>query len=185
MSDRLVEVAAFGTEVEAHAARGLLEAEGIKTMVTGVESTSVWGGVQGVGKIALHVAEPDAERAVGILAAAVADRESDDGPREGDAFWLCPLCGDAVADDWSVCPACETPRPPDVKSEAVVPAAPRDSTSQDIQEEPIWTFPTRKRFSATTWCGGRSSRPGSASWSPTRCGCWVGSPSTPARSARG
>src|ERR1700722_9550806 len=65
MSDKLVEVAAFSLPIEASAARGLLEAEGIKAVLCGEQVVGVLG-IQGLGgKVTLHVAESDADRALG------------------------------------------------------------------------------------------------------------------------
>ena len=131
MSDKLVEVAAYSLPVEAHAARGLLEAEGIRAVVEGEGAVNVFSGVQGIGgKITLHVAESDAERAVALLSEIV------DGPPPDDSgLWLCPLCGDAVSIDAPACPACETPRPETWQVRSAMGAAPFNPESEDIQTE--------------------------------------------------
>ena len=138
MSDRIVEVAAFSNPVEAHAAHGLLEAEGVRAFLVGEGSANAFSGVPGVGgKITLHVAESDAERAVGILACVVENRDDEEGRPSDDArVWLCPLCGDAVSDTFAVCPACETSRPEGLPSTAVMAAMEPAPASQDIQEAP-------------------------------------------------
>jgi hypothetical protein len=138
MSDKLVEVAEFGRSLEAHVAHGLLEAEGIRAVLSGEAAVNIFGGVPAGGKITLHVAESDAERAVGILAAAEADRadEEDRPPSENDPVWICPVCGDAVADRLPACLACGTPRPEGLKSTAVMAALPSAPPTHDIQQTP-------------------------------------------------
>jgi len=140
MSDKLVFVAAFNMPVEAELARGMLEAEGIKALLTGGGSVNVFSGVQGLGgQIQLRVDEADADRAAEILAPHF-EHHPDDGAESGDdaALWLCPLCGDAVRDDLEFCPSCETQRPAVWKSLAVT-AFPRNGpVSQVIQEEPAF-----------------------------------------------
>jgi hypothetical protein len=141
MSDKLVLVATFSLPVEAQLARGRLEADGIKALLGGDESVNVFSGIQGVGgKLTLHVAEADAERAAAILAEHL-DKADDDGDagRADDALWLCPLCGDAVRDDLDVCPACQTPRPEARKSRAVTSGPRRGPDSPDIQQTPTTT----------------------------------------------
>ena len=128
MSDKLVEVAAYSIPVEAHAARGLLEAEGIRAFLEGEHAVNVFAGIQC--RITLHVAESDAERAVALLADVV------EGPPPDDSrLWLCPLCGDAVGIDATVCPACETPRPETWQVYSATGGNPFNSDSEDIQSE--------------------------------------------------
>ena len=139
MSEKFVTLAAFPRSAEAELARGRLEAEGIKAFLMGGGSVDVFGGIQGLGGISLQVSEVDAMRATAILAAVEAERERQDGDPESDdaVLWLCPLCGDAVRDDLSVCPSCETPRPAPEKSQAVTAASRRPAASQDVQEDPV------------------------------------------------
>jgi hypothetical protein len=136
MSDKLVFVAAFVMPVEAQLARGLLEADGIRAFLTGEQSANVFG-VRGLGgQIRLQVPEGDAERAADILAPHF-DRHPDAADSEDDAdSWLCPLCGDAVNEDFDFCPECDTPRPAVRQSLAVTSVPRRAPVSQDIQEEP-------------------------------------------------
>ena len=86
-----------------------------------------------------RVAEADAERAADILAAH--EKEEGDGGDErladDSALWLCPLCGEAVNDDLTVCPSCETPRPAPTKSPAVTATPRHNPASQDVQEKPV------------------------------------------------
>ncbi len=131
MADKLVEIAAYSIPVEAQVARGLLEAEGIRAVLEGEGAVSVFSGVQGLGgKITLHVAESDAERALALLADVV------EGPPPDDSrLWLCPLCGDAVDIDALACPACETPRPETWQVRSAMAAPQFNSDSEDIQNE--------------------------------------------------
>jgi hypothetical protein len=140
MSDKLVFVAAFVMPVEAQLARGLLQAEGIRAFLTGELTTNAFSGVQGLGgRIELQVPEADAERAAEILAPHF-DQPANDGDAapEDDGLWLCPLCGDAVADDQDFCPACDTPRPERRELLAVTTTPKYSPSSQKIQEEPVF-----------------------------------------------
>jgi hypothetical protein len=141
MSDKLVEVAAFNNPVEAHAARGLLEAEGIRSVVEGEELMTAFAGIQSIGgRITLNVAECDAVRAVALLADVV------EGPPPDDSqLWLCPLCDDAVDIDEPFCPSCRTARPETWQPSAAPPDFSSPSVSEDIQAE---TPPDRSRITS-------------------------------------
>jgi len=139
MPEPFVTLAAYRMPVEAQLARGRLEAEGIHAFLTGGGSVDLFGGIQGLGGlIELRVAEADAERAAEILAAhEMAEGDGgEDRLADDSALWLCPLCGDAVGDDLSVCPSCETPRPAPTKSPAVTAVPRHNPASQDVQEKP-------------------------------------------------
>ena len=138
MSDKLVEVASYTMPIEAELARGRLEAEGIHAILTGGGAGNVFLGIQGIGgQFRLQVAAGDAERAI-IILLSHSDKEEENGPLppDEDSLWLCPLCGDAVADGVTVCPACETPRPAPAKANAVAAVPRHNPASRDVQEEP-------------------------------------------------
>jgi hypothetical protein len=113
MSDQLVTVARFTGPLEAQLALGRLRDEGVQALLTGDNCVSVFTGTGLGGDHQLQVTEADRERAEQILADFARDRELDKHAALADqdaAIWVCPLCGDAVADHLDVCPACQTPR---------------------------------------------------------------------------
>lgn len=139
MPEPFVTLAAYHMPVEAELARGRLETEGIHAFLTGGGSVGLFGGIQGLGgMIQLRVSEADAGRAAEILAAH--EKAEGDGGEEraadDSALWLCPLCGETVGDDLSVCPSCETPRPAPTKSPAMTALPRHNPASQDVQEKP-------------------------------------------------
>jgi hypothetical protein len=138
MAGKLVLVAAYSMPIEAQVARGQLEAEGIQAVLMGDQTVNVFSGIQGVaGQIELHVPEQDAERAAAILAVHFRDRdeERDSPPMDDSALWVCSLCGDAMSEELSVCPSCETPRAEGRKSKAVTAVPRHKPNSADVQQE--------------------------------------------------
>jgi Putative prokaryotic signal transducing protein len=109
MSNNYVTVAGFSQPVDAEIARGRLESEGIPAVVMGGLSTSTLFGTSNIaGRVDLRVPGEHVARAVQILAeCGDAGHLTDEnaGP-----FWICPLCGEPVGADLSVCPSCETHR---------------------------------------------------------------------------
>ena len=77
-------------------------------------------------------------RATAILAAVEAERERRTATpyRTTRPSGSARLCGDAVGDDLSVCPSCETPRPAPKKSPAITAVPRHNPASQDVREEP-------------------------------------------------
>jgi hypothetical protein len=113
VSDQLITVARYTDPLEAQLALGRLREEGIQAFLTGDNSVSVFTGTGLGGDHQLQVTEADRERAEQVLADFARDRDLDRHAalEEADAaIWVCPLCGDAVADHLAACPACATPR---------------------------------------------------------------------------
>src|SRR5262245_4242656 len=112
MSEQLVTVARYTSPLEAQLALGRLREEGIQAFLAGDNSVSIFTGTGLGGDHQLQVTEADLGRAEQVLADLARDRELDRHAALADpdaAIWVCPLCGDAVADHLDVCPACRTP----------------------------------------------------------------------------
>jgi hypothetical protein len=111
MSDQFVTIAAFDSPVEAHIVRGLLEEEGIRTMLGGENATVLFAGVS-LAEVTLQVHESDLEHAEAVLDEYEKDAtepgSDDDIPQESG--WVCSLCGELVDEAATVCPSCQTPR---------------------------------------------------------------------------
>jgi hypothetical protein len=113
MSVQLVTVARYSDPLEAQLALGRLREEGIQAILTGDNSVSIFTGTGLGGDHQLQVIEADRGLAERILADFARDRDPDRHalPEDEDAaLWVCPLCGDAVAEHLTTCPACATPR---------------------------------------------------------------------------
>jgi hypothetical protein len=124
MSDRLVTVATFTLDHEAHLARNLLLAEGIPAVLGGEMSAALPLPDQ----VHLQVRAGDASRAVALLAEATLEKDWERRATRG--VWTCSVCGDAVLEGATVCTTCATPRDAirasreDVRAPRPRPAAP-------------------------------------------------------------
>jgi hypothetical protein len=113
MSHTFVTVATFTNPIEAQLAAGRLEDEDIEVFLSGDLTASMLSGFGSFSRVELRVPEEEAERAAALLATPAIEEEPDPNwprPGEEEDLWLCTLCGDAVALDLDVCPACQTPR---------------------------------------------------------------------------
>ena len=110
MPEKLVTVATFSEPLEAHMARARLEADGIRAFVTGDETNALFAGSRSFGVAEVQVSEADAQRAAAVLADVADEEEVRATGAGGDPVWLCPLCGEAVAERKVECPYCRTPR---------------------------------------------------------------------------
>jgi hypothetical protein len=107
MADRFVTVGTFTLAYEAELARNLLEAEGIHAILGGEHA----GGLLPTSEVELQVAEHDAARATGVLAAQAAGVLDEDWEERAEAgVWTCSVCGEAVPEGTAVCQSCRTPR---------------------------------------------------------------------------
>jgi hypothetical protein len=103
MPGKLVTISSYENPTEAHAAKNLLEMEGITAYVAD-EAVGNWLGYMGtaIGGIKLQVASADAERCVAILARAEAEAAEAD---LGDP-WRCNRCRETVDAGFEVCWSC-------------------------------------------------------------------------------
>jgi hypothetical protein len=116
-------------------AKSLLEVEGIEAILSGNLVADTFAGLTGMGdQVVLQVREEDAQRAVGLLAAASAQASLDeDWEAQAEAgVWTCPLCGTAVPEDRSVCPACQSHRTGIQQG-----PGPRDDLQRPSRREPV------------------------------------------------
>src|SRR2546430_16591457 len=110
MPDKFITIASHMTGPEAHLAKNSLELEGIPAFLADEQTDNALGLVVGfVHGVKLLVAEADAERAHGILAA-LAEEPADAAPDERLATTrTCPVCGEPFDPDLESCPVCGPP----------------------------------------------------------------------------
>jgi hypothetical protein len=129
MSDRLVTVATYKLDHEAHLARNLLLEAGVPAVLSGELSAALTPHDQ----ICLQVRADDASRAVALLAEATLDKDWQRQATRG--VWTCSVCGDAVLQGAAVCSTCATPR--DAiragRREDVRPVRPRPASPEGVQ----------------------------------------------------
>jgi hypothetical protein len=103
-------------DMEAHFVQGLLEQEGITSIIQGEALEGAWGDLP-LSKTAMPsiwVNEPDVERAKPIIEEYQrreiknANNPDADAPQ---ATWKCPKCGEEVEVQFDVCWNCGTSRP--------------------------------------------------------------------------
>jgi hypothetical protein len=110
--EKFVLVRSFPSLTEGHLAKNMLEAEGIRVLLEGVETTGALAGLHLAlsGGVRLLVPSDDAPRAVGLLADLEARLEMPDGwEEEAGRFAVCSFCGEPVQEGRTECPACWTP----------------------------------------------------------------------------
>ena len=101
MKDTLTTIASFETAVEAHALLAMLEAEGIRAVVSdGAAADTFWYMSPATGGAKVQVAELDATRAREILASI------HDAAGSSDAPWRCAKCNEEVEANFKVCWSC-------------------------------------------------------------------------------
>jgi hypothetical protein len=109
-ADEIVTIAHYETVVQADLARGILEENGIRTVLADAALATTqpfWGFA--TGGVSLQVLRPDAARAVEILRAheaAVRDAGEDGKPAGDEADGGCIACGAAIPEYLDRCPAC-------------------------------------------------------------------------------
>ncbi|MBU0494185.1 MAG: hypothetical protein KKA73_24265 [Chloroflexi bacterium] len=96
--DRLITIAAFSHQAEAHIPQARLEAEGIWSFIADRETVGAnWLYSNAVGGVKLQVRDTDLDRAIEILGIEPPEIEFD------DADWM-----DEEQDDESTCPSCQS-----------------------------------------------------------------------------
>lgn len=102
-------------ELDAHFLQGLLNEEGIDSVIQGEAMERVWGGVPVTDQTTptLWVQEADIERARPIIAEYERRRKNlaDHGGAPARPTWTCPKCGEAVEEQFTSCWNCGTARP--------------------------------------------------------------------------
>jgi hypothetical protein len=110
MSDRYLPVATFAFVPEARIAVNMLVANGIKAILEGEEVGTLFAGNFGIGdQVRLLVPADDAPRAAALVAEAQGALEAG-WEEEAVQTAVCALCGEALVDADTVCPACRSPR---------------------------------------------------------------------------
>lgn len=111
MAESFVTVAEYSQSFEAHLARGMLEAEGIKVYLSGDLTAETW---MMLGLVKLEVSESDAPRALALLEKQAEEKATrQQGLEEATqdpSLWVCQLCGSAVGISDKICSGCATPR---------------------------------------------------------------------------
>jgi hypothetical protein len=105
----LVTVASYETAVQADLARGLLEGNGIKAVLSDVQMATTTPYAYATGGVGLQVLRSDAGRAVEILRAyeaAVREASGEEALVEDEADTACIACGAAIPEYLDRCPAC-------------------------------------------------------------------------------
>jgi hypothetical protein len=112
MPDDWIKVASYAAPLTAQMAMGLLQDEGIEVFSTGELSARTFAGVAAVGgTVELHVRAGDEKLARVILAEVEKPPAEDwEDQAEGEAVWVCSLCGEPVGEEQDQCPSCQTLR---------------------------------------------------------------------------
>ena len=102
---KLIKIATFQNSLDAHFAKGLLEAEGLQSYLEGEHGNLALSYVgSAIGGVRLMVDEAEREAATDIL-----NREEPAAARGED--WLCQKCFETVDAGFDVCWNCEADRP--------------------------------------------------------------------------
>jgi hypothetical protein len=105
-------------DMEAHFVQGLLDQEGIKSVIQGEALEGAWGDMRVSDKSlpTLWVNDPDVATAEPIVAEYDArERAAADARTDGDGraakTWKCPKCGEEVEDQFDECWNCGAEKP--------------------------------------------------------------------------
>ncbi len=109
-NDRFIPVATFRCVSEAHLAKHMLEAEGIASLIEGIEAGGTLNGLGLSDHIRVHVLAQNAGRAALLLADVQSRAELPaDWEDEAERGHVCSLCGEPVEEAVMSCPMCKTP----------------------------------------------------------------------------
>lgn len=92
---------------DAHQIAGLLQSEGIETVVVGemLQAAAFELAVGPATSPRVRVAARDEQRALALIAASQQTLDNDGEP------WTCAKCGEPVEGNFDICWCCESPRP--------------------------------------------------------------------------
>jgi rubrerythrin len=109
MTNELVTVATFETDIEAEAAKSLLVDVGLSAIVADAELETLGPLLGAAAHIRVQVPAEQAEQAAAVMAEIEAHREAEGAEAEDDTapeVTKCLECGATIPDDQTRCPAC-------------------------------------------------------------------------------